>query len=417
MPTRISSTLCAQCKGSRRLCGRLKCPIIERMKIQLKLKDKLNKNYIYGSTPPDLIVGEIGYPEVLVGPMIPPITGSKAILYGNPTNWYGKSIEEIIRIRSSIVRANFRVKVGEASRISDRLLGLTQEIAMSYEPIDTEAYFRKPPIPRLIFDGVLSPVGPSARLRKLIIAENPIVPRKAEQLIYDYDARASEAISELYDYGYSNYYLIRLLTAGLLGRKRERRIVPTRWGITAIDSIIGDHLLEKIRDYMEISEIIIFTNEYLDNRYIIILMPGSYAFEMIEIWLPKTIWVRRLKPYIIENFELYDGKWRSGEINGGYKAMRLAVLEYLNKIRRQAMVLAIREIGPEYYCPVGVWQVREGMRNAFKNKPIKVDSIDNAIKIVSSKLRTEFQLWIKYAKLIQLFKFQRKIVDFIRKSR
>jgi len=414
MPIKISPTLCAQCKGSRRLCGRVKCPIIERLKIQLKLKEKLNKSTLYGSTPPDLIVGERGYPEVLVGPMIAATSSSEAEIYGSPSKWYGKSIDEIIKLRSEMVRANFKVKVKSPSRLMGKLLEAAQELAISLKPISTEAHFTKPPTPRLRFDGVLSPIGPSAKLRKLIIAENPSTHRKIEQLIYDYVVKASEAVGELYSHGFSNYYITRLLTAGLLGRRRERRIVPTRWGITAVDSIIGDHLLDKVRDYNELSEILVFNNEYLDNRYVIIMLPGPYSFEMIEIWLPRTIWVKGAKPYIVENFELYDGKWRMGEINGGYKAMRMAVLEYLNRIRRQAMVIALREIGPGYYCPVGVWQVREGVRRALNRKPIKASSIDEAVSISNSKLRVKSSEWLSKSRLIQIFKLQRTITEYLK---
>ena len=415
MPARISPTLCAQCKGSRRLCGRIKCPILVRLEAQLDLEEKLRRNVVFGATPPEILVGEFGYPEVRVGPLIPPILDDEvAAEYGNPSEWYGKKLEDIIKIRSKIVRASFKVKVREASTLSSRLLNLTQELAMSIKPVDTEAHFHKPPTPRIAFDGVLSPIGPSANIRKLIIAENPSVPKRVEQAIYDYDARASIIVGELYDRGYTNYYLTQLLTAGLLGQRRERRIVPTRWGITAVDSIIGDHILEKIRDYQELNQILLYSNSYLDNHYYILLMPGAYAFEMIEIWLPQTVWVKEAKPYIVENFELYDGKWRRSDIDGGYKAMRLAVLEHLNKIKRQAMTLAVREIGPGYYCPVGVWQVREGMRKAFLKKPQRFSSIDEALKFIQTKIRVKPQYWINEARIVKLFKFQRKITSYFK---
>ena len=56
-------------------------------------------------------------------------------------------------------------------------------------------------------------------------------------------------------------------------------------------------------------------------------------------------------------------------IAGAYFAAKLGVSEYLLKNKIQSGVLIFREIRPEYAIPVGVWQVREGIREAMKQKP------------------------------------------------
>ena len=415
MPARINPYLCAQCKGSRRLCGRARCPIVERLAAQLSVAGKLTGTHLFGASPPSILVGEYGYPKIKLGPLVPPVEDKRlAALYDNPEQWYGKSIEEIIKLRSNLIRANFTVSVKEARRAS-KFLERTQELALSSIPVDTEVHFAKPVKPRLMFDGVVSPVGPSGVVKDLSVVENPVVPRKVDALVADYDAPAVVAVRELYEAGIPQHYITRLLTVGLLGRKIDRRLVPTRWGITAVDSMIGDYLLERVRDYPEIDEILLYSNSYLDNHYYVLLMPGSYAFEMVEIWLPRSVWVRDAsQSYIVENFELYDGKWQKADVDGGYKAMRLVAIEFLSKIRRQAMVFAIREIGPGYYAPLGVWNVREGMRHAFDRKPLKFDSIDEAIAELARRVKTPFEQWWRHAYLPKMFKLQRRLSEFIR---
>jgi len=54
---------------------------------------------------------------------------------------------------------------------------------------------------------------------------------------------------------------------------------------------------------------------------------------------------------------------------GGATIGRLAVLEHLSKVHRQAKVFIFREAYPDYILPVGVWQVRENCRNAMKQTP------------------------------------------------
>ena len=70
-------------------------------------------------------------------------------------------------------------------------------------------------------------------------------------------------------------------------------------------------------------------------------------------------------------------------IAGAYFAAKLAVAEYLFKNQIQAGVMILREIRPEYAIPVGVWQVREGIREAMKNKPVIGDDFDNSLHLAS----------------------------------
>ena len=170
----------------------------------------------------------------------------------------------------------------------------------------------------------------------------------------------------LYTHGIDYYHIVRVFSLGLLGLKYQRRLVPTRWSITAVDSILGDQLLEEVKKYDSINDVELYYTEYMGNRYAILMVPGKWAFEMIEIWLPRSVWVKAEKAYFTVNYELYDGKWRKPGVDGGYHAIRFPVLEYLSRRRRQALVIAIREVTPQYYAPVGSWQIRESIRNALK---------------------------------------------------
>jgi hypothetical protein len=405
----LSVNICARCKGVHRLCGRLRCPILERFRVHVELK--LDSNEVFGASP-SVFVGEFGYPRVKAGPMIPPTTDAEyAKLHDDPQSWYGRSIEEIVELRSRLIRSNIVLDV--RSVFGGRGIEVIQDIALSSRPIGSEARFTKPPKPRLIFDGVTAPIGPTGIVESIRVVENPHVPRKIYQIVDDGDVKTYKAVGELYTWGFTPYYIMKILTAGLLGQARERRLVPTRWGITATDSILGDYLLEKVREFREIDEIILYSNSYLDNHYHILMLPDTYAFEMIEIWLPGTVWVRDGRPYIVENFELYDGRWCKEDVDGGYKAMRFTVIEHMYKTGRQAAVLAIREVGEGYYAPLGVWNVREGMRKAFENKPVKFGDVDEALKYISSRLKTPFREWYREAKIPKMFKFQKKIVDFL----
>ncbi|KUO92214.1 MAG: hypothetical protein AT710_04215 [Thermocladium sp. ECH_B] len=64
MVVRIPSSLCAACKGRRSLCGLPKCPLLERQKAMKPTLDI--RGNVFGASPPSVVVGESGYPNIHV---------------------------------------------------------------------------------------------------------------------------------------------------------------------------------------------------------------------------------------------------------------------------------------------------------------------------------------------------------------
>ena len=396
------------------MCGLPRCPILLRVEEELKLERKIRGTIISAATPPSVLVGEFGYPVVRVGPNITPVSGSEAKIYDNPEYWWGvMSIEDIIKLRAGTVYSNLRLHVKSIRKPENRLLEVVKEISMSKEPVDTECILRRRPRFHIKFDSILKPRGPTAPLRRLSITSNPIVPRRVDYIVDDYDVRAFDAVNELYSHGISVYHIIRLFTLGLLGEKRCRRIVPTRWAITAVDSIVGNNLLKVIRTYRELDEYRFYYTQYIGNRYAIIMIPGVWSFEMVEIWLPRSIWVKSKRAFIAVNYELFDGRPRRPEVDGGYHAIRMPVLEGLHRERRQATVVVIREVTAEYYAPVGSWQIRESIRRALKRPIAKPTDLATALRYVQKFIETDINEVYKRSFLLKHVSKQRKLDRFM----
>lgn len=348
-----------------------------------------------------------------VGPMVPPVRGEEARVLDDPGNWYGKSIEDVIDLRSKLVRSNFRANV-RAARHPNRLLDLTQELAMSSDPVDTEVWLEKPPSLRIRYDGVLSPMGPSGIIRDARLSENPSVDRAVEYIVSDYDLLASDALRELYIRDVDVYQTARLMTAGLLGMKKDRKLVPTRWAITAVDSNVGDHLFSEVTRYQEQSDVLLFSAEYLGNHFEILLLPGAYSFELIEMWLPRSVWVESGPTQVVADHEDWRPKPEYSPLGGGYYAARLAALEHLNHIRRQARVLAIREISSEYWAPLGVWVVRETARRALSTAPQRFGAVDEALREIARKFKVPRDRWSAESSLLRELREQLRLEHFAR---
>lgn len=335
----------------------------------------------------DFFVGSTGWPNINAGPLISigQTTETKSL--------FGLGYESIIASRLAMARGKKFTSV-----YSPRITENIREIAMSTKPVDVEAHFSKKPSLELHFSPIVQPMGPSAPLRMLIEAENPKIPNKVYSL-YEEKIKVAEAISELLLYGFDNYYITKIFSAGILGE--EKRLVPTRWSITASDDIIGKILINKIKDHKENNEILVFSSYYLFNQFVVLLLPGRWEFENFEAWAPKTSWGLNPEEYtIIEEYEGWRGRWKYAAQAGGYYASRLAVLEYLNKMRVQARAVVFREVYEGFYLPVGVWQVRENVRNALSHKPKKFASIGEALEEVKKYLRLPLKEYARRSRIL-----------------
>lgn len=394
------------------LCGRSKCPIQSRISSLKSIKEEVSKDSIFGASPPSIFVGRSGYPNVKLGPMVPPVQGSEGKKFDNPSGWFGKKIEEIINLRTELVRSNFEAGV-KSVREPDKLIELTQELAMASNPVDTEVKLKKPPKLSLSYDGVISPVGPTGNVEKAELAENPKVPKPVEYLVSDEDALASTALQELYDKDTDVYQSSRLMSAGLLGRDKNRKLVPTRWAITAVDSQLSKFLLDQVKMNQHVKEIKLHSAEYLGNHFEILVVPDAYSFELIEVWRPKSVWAGGEGTQIMSDHEDWDPKSSYSSLGGGYYAARMPVLEHFNQIGRQGLVLAVREISSEYWAPLGVWVVRETARHALSQEPRSFETIESAVDAMGKKLKTRKEDWTGASKLLKKLRTQLKIERFL----
>ncbi|HXZ24227.1 MAG TPA: hypothetical protein VEH08_05780, partial [Methanomassiliicoccales archaeon] len=205
----------------------------------------------------------------------------------------------------------------------------------------------------------------------------------------------------------------KAFSVGAFGIEKNRKLVPTRWSITAVDDILGKTLLQKTKTYNPINEFRVYEWTQLDNRWCIILMPTSWRYELVEAWYPNTAWNPLGKQIdIISSHEFFEGRSEYAEIGGCYYAARLAVNELLEKERRQAGAVILREAHPGYIMPVGVWNVRENVRETLKQKPTLHSSLDDALKQVSTRMDIPIPRWTRASAILADYIRQRRLDDY-----
>jgi hypothetical protein len=172
-------------------------------------------------------------------------------------------------------------------------------------------------------------------------------------------------------------------------------------------------MIKKTKNYPFINENRIYYLNQFDNRWIILMIPTEWEYELIEAWYPNTTW----NPYgrgitMFNSYEFYNGRNTYAEIGGCYYAARLAVNELLNKEKRQAGIVILREAHPGYVMPIGVWNVRESAREALRQKYQKFETINEALKFTSGLLDIPIDRWIKNSAILKNRLYQKRIDDF-----
>ena len=377
---------------------------------QQRTMPMINMKDISGCSPPAVFVGRYGYPKVDIGPLLPPEFGDTSIM-DKPERWVGKSIDEIVDFRFKLVRGKYRIDAKDF-RKAGRIVDDVQELALTEKPVEVEANFSQKPRGRVILDDEVEPFGPSARLQKMVKG-NGRFERNLEKNFYDTDMRAVDAVLSAYKNGTLISEIQKAFSVGTMGVDRNRRFVPTRWSITAVDDMIGKDMLNTTRFYDTIDDFRLYQWEELDNRWCILLMPTTWRYELIEAWYPNTSWnpIGR-KVEIIHSSEFFEGRTEYAEIGGCYYAARMAVNELLSKERRTAGAVIMREAHPGYVMPVGVWNVRENVRAALTTVPFHYDTYDQAMTHVESVMDIKRDGWVANSDVMKDYLIQRRIEDY-----
>jgi len=395
-----TANLCIICKGSRALCGRERCPLFARFRVEPRIEKNISKDFFGPSV--NVFVGRIGYPRVSIGPLT--AIEMKAKL-DEPGSWFGMEYGDIIELQSLLLRSKLRQDIHSKSRFVEE----TQELVLASKPTDVEMRFRKKPVYRMSFSDIYQPMGPSAPLEKMRITENPKISGRVENIVRD-EIKANEAGALLYEVGQDVYRISSILSSGIMGLEKNRKLVPTRWSITATDDLIFGHLVSRVKTFPSVNDYIVYSSNYLDNHFEVLLMPGNWEYEDFEAWAPGSMWSFNLKKTeILEEYEPFRGRTTyADKEGGGYYAARLAVIEALWRMKRQARVVVFREIYEGYTVPLGVWQVRENVRNAFRGKSDVFKTLNEALKHIDSKLRLSINDYINMSKTLK----QRRLSDF-----
>jgi hypothetical protein len=260
--------------------------------------------------------------------------------------------------------------------------------------MDSEATFGKRPRGSL-FSEDSTPHGPSAVIEKFDI-DSVRWDKQLEKTYYDTDLKAKEAVMNLHmeDVPFSSFQ--KAFSVGAIGTGKRRKLVPTRWSITACDTSIANTLLKKVRNYPILDTYRVYEFYSLKNYYAIILIPMEWQYE----WIEAFIKILGREEMIFSDYETNSDKKEYSRVGGCYYTCKMAVLNSLAKQKFQSGVIVLRE-AYSGYVPLGVFNVRENVKYAMEQPYKEFENLKESLKYVGTKLKIPINKYVKTSDLLK----------------
>ncbi|PIZ51218.1 hypothetical protein COY27_04305 [Candidatus Woesearchaeota archaeon CG_4_10_14_0_2_um_filter_33_13] len=382
-------------------------------------KIQINKSFkdnFFGSSPAPF-VGRYGYPNINIGVLSPQFSGDTSH-YDSPKLWSKGNfkIGTIATMRYGLVNSRTSCNIKDVNK-QNKLLQLCQEVGMAKSSVELEVNLQSKPQLRLSAEKEIIPFGPHGEIKRARITSNPKVDSRIERVVSDTDLKAAPALRSLYQKGFEETFLNKILSVGNLGLKKNRILVPTRWSITAVDDNIGKDIIKEVKDFQTGDYSLHFGGGW-GNYYLILFFPEIWSYELFETYLKKDInpWSKSNYAYSTD-YENYQGrKTYAEECAGGYYAARLPVLEKMRENKRQQSALVLRFISEEYNIPLGVWVCREATRKSLLERPLSFSSEELMLKyaqeLIKNKFGFDLNLLLKESKLLKNKNTQKKLSEF-----
>ena len=358
---------------------------------QIQMKSvKVGKN-LEGTTPPSVFIGRWSYPKVYAGPMMSSQMGDTSIM-DSPESWIGqnKTQDEIINYRMNLVRGKQLIKIDD---LENPFVEKLQDISLASKSIDSEATFGKRPRGSLLTEDSM-PHGPSAVIEKFDI-DAVRWDKQLDKTFYDTDLNARDAVLNLHNKDVPFTAMQKAFSVGAIGTKNRRKLVPTRWSITACDSTLADQFLKEVRKFENLDTYRVFEFGALNNYYIIILTPTEWQYE----WYEAFIKLMKNEELIFSDYETNGGKKEYSIVGGCYYTAKMAVLDYLLKIKKQSGLIILRE-AYDGYVPLGVFNVRENIKEAMMRPYLEFETLEKCLEYAGTKLKIPISRYVKQGTLL-----------------
>jgi len=370
----ISGSKCAVCKG-RLMCGINPCPVLS--SITVKRHDGMEAKKNVQGKAQNLSIEWERFPNGLMGPLILDEDY-------DPNRQFDNVRERMLYKLSNIYCP--QITGGTNEEVMDDL----SKIALSEKPVEIEASFSARPQEKAIFSSVDRALNNCGELEAIEVFGDPKIPLYLIDIL-EKDIGHRQAVIEAFRNEADIEYISKLLSMGCLSK--PQKMLPTRWAKTTVYSLCSQQLIRKVKRLPVSQEPAVYHQNYLGNDYVILALARHWEFELMERWLPNSVWtVGESDPVYVHEHETYNSASDQAMREGGsYYASRLGVCELLIREGIQGACLVLSTPSPSSSVPFGSGENMMGISGAelvgkFDNEKEAIDKACSMCGLAPRKL-------------------------------
>lgn len=359
---------------------------------QLRLDHYESSRSLTVFSPPGLYVETTRYPILQAGILASTEPLEWLSIYDHPESWRGMDRETILSMRRHLYSLVLPIDAREMQP-KDHIETL-QTISLSVAPVALGVEVGTLP-PRHLGSqfGSQLPTSPVVNVRSLEILSNPEISKVAER-ITEKDIPAADAIWQLLDYEYSLEQVVRLMSIGLLGRKKNRRIIPMRSAYKAvIDSFIDRSIMELIdRPYTD--DIQLYLGRVCNDSFTIVIRPGEPRVDYLKIEDYESGCTRGT------SFESTDIPTTDAKTSIYADHARFSAYRHMLADAKQSHIIIFHHSNQQRNRILGPWVIRAGVQEALQSSHVSIDDVSSLPAILDSILKPTLSSWAKETPLL-----------------
>ncbi len=311
-------------------------------------------------SPPEIYVGEFGYPRVQIGFVGALNLRVKPNILSSPEIWITMGRQDFFRMRSEMFRFIQQVDITSKNPWIEFL----QNIVLSNNFIKVNVSAFRIPKRKAYFLPIGIPYGPVVKINNAYLESEYSVDPYVERIVSK-DIISKKSVWSLYQYGLKFNEIVQLMSLGLIGRLEHRKLLPTRHAMGAVESILVSRLRDEVHRFPSIDLFEVHKFNAFGDKFIVVLAPGDPHI-LYDIISDKTE-NPNVTSEVISAF--INDRLESIQFQDAPDCVQFPILEYLYSIQRKASAIVFRYSKDRINRNMGSWFVRNAIKNALQKRP------------------------------------------------
>jgi hypothetical protein len=343
-------------------------------------------------SPPGVFLETAKYPVLMAGVLASRQPSEFLTIFDHPDAWQGLDREAILSMRKHLYRFVMPIDAREMSPSST--IETLQTLALSVSPVELEVDAPNLPPEDLRSVGALLPSSPVVRVQSLQLNSEPEISRVAKS-VTEKDIPASDGIWKLLDYDYSLDFAVRLMAVGLLGRHKNRRMIPLKSAYKAVIDVFVNRAVMELIDAPSTEASRIYTRDLFGDRFTILMTPGEPRVDYVKLDMTRKPVSRGVSIESSRHPDL-DAKTSVFADHARYSAYCALLAE-----RSTSHVTVFHLSRNTRNHVLGPWIARAGVKETLQTDPVSLEDRENTFAVLRSVLRPELGVWIDETNLLE----------------